>query len=215
MPLGGAHHARRQAERRLDEAREAVAMLATRITAGCEAEGLDFRARHEEGDATRLLAVAAAQQDVIVMPRGAWFDQAQVLAPGEAARRAAEIGLPGTLLATPGLAPPARLHFLHEGDAASTEALRRFLALGLFPEAPLEISVLDVVGGVELAEAARLMALAAGRSVGPLGPPLPAEDAPPPEGFAGATLAVIPARSIEGHGAWRALRDMAAPVFLA
>lgn len=207
VPLGAAHYAKRLVEKRMATAREGAAILAGHLQLVCEARGLAFAPRHEEGDALLLLERAAANHDVALLPRAAWFDQAQVLPAGMAEARARGIAVPGLLIVAPGFEPPQALHFLHEGDAASGEALKRLLAAGLFADRPLTITPLEVAGAsAALADA---MALAAARGWrARAGHPWLHPDQPVPgAGFSGPILAVIPARSGLGSAAWRSLRE--------
>jgi monovalent cation/proton antiporter MnhG/PhaG subunit len=214
FPLGGAFHAKRLVERRMAAAREASAALAHRLEASCDAVGLAFRTRHEEGDARALLARAAAHHHVTVLPRGAWFDQALVLPEGEAAARAARLALRGTLFASAGMQPPRALHMLHEGDAASGESLKHLLGLGVFAELPLTITPLDRPGAVEAAQEAVALARTHGRNA-KLGVPALHPDHPSPLAeFTGPVLAVLPVTSSSGALAWRSLREMSHPVLL-
>jgi hypothetical protein len=207
VPLGGAHYARRLVEKRMAAAREGAAALAGRLQLGCEGRGLGFSARHEEGDALQLLERAAAHHDVTLLPRGAWFDQALVLPAGMAEARARGIAVPGLLVLGADFAPPDELHFLHEGDAASGEALKRLLAAGTFAACPLRITALDVPGAAEALADAVALAASRGRRAR-AGYPLLHPDHPVPGGeFGGATLAVIPARPGGGSEAWRSLRE--------
>jgi monovalent cation/proton antiporter MnhG/PhaG subunit len=215
VPLGGAHYAKRLVERRLTAAREGAGALAARLQSECEARGLAFAARHEEGDALRLLERAAAHHDVTLLPRGAWFDQAQVLPPGMAEGRARAVAAPGLFIIAPGFQPPRALHFLHEGDAASGEALKRHLASGLFAEWPLTITALDVPGAALALADAVALASARGRQVR-AGHPMPHPDHPlPREPFGGPVLAVIPAHSATASAAWRSLREGPGSILLA
>lgn len=215
MPVGGAHFARRMVETRFAAAREAAASLATQMEAHCQGQGFHFRMRHEEGDAAALAVQAGAHHDITLMPRGAWFDQAQALEASDAARRSAKLALPGLLLVTPDFAMPGALHFLHEGDLASTEALKRFLGLGLLEHLPLTITGLDLPGAEAALEEAVALAAARERPVH-RGPALLHPDLPAPlPAFKGDVLAVIPQRSSSGREAWRSLREMDAPVLLA
>ncbi len=214
FPLGGAFHARRLVEQRMAAARQASASLVHRLEAGCGEMGLAFRTRHEEGDARALLVRAAAHHDLTVLPRGAWFDHAQVLPEGEAAARAARVNLRGTLFAVPGMDAPRAVHFLHEGDDASGEGLRHFLALGLFAAVPLTITPLDRPGAGEAAEEAVALARTHGREVRLGAPALPPHDSAPFAEFSGPVLAVLPAMPADASPAWRSLRAMPHPVLL-
>lgn len=215
VPLGGAHYAKRLVEKRMAAAREGAAALAGRLQAGCEARGLAFSARHEEGDALLLLERAAAHHDLTLLPRAAWFDQALVLPAGLAETRARGIGVPGLLILAAGFEVPGALHFLHEADAASGEALKRLLSAGTFAECPLAITALDVPGAAQmLADAVALAASRGWRAHA--GGALLHPDHPPPEAaFTGASLAVIAARSARGSTAWRSLREGPGSVLLA
>lgn len=215
VPLGGAHYAQRLVDKRLTSAREQAADLAARMEAACEAAELPAATRHEEGDALRLLLLASAYHDVTILPRGAWFDQAQVLDAGMAESRARSLALPGLLLATPALSEIRALHFLHEADEASGEALKRFLGLDIFGDLPLTISILDLPGAEALLADAVALAATRGRAVRPGRAKLDAEHPAPMEAFSGPTLAIIPARPAGGHAAWRSLRDMPHGLLLA
>jgi len=215
VPLGGAHYAKRLVEKRMAAAREGAAQLAARMAQFCEARGLAFTARHEEGDALALLERAAAHHDLTLLPRGAWFDQAQVLPTGMAEARARGIAVPGLLLLAPGFVPPAALHMLHEGDAASGLALRRFLATGACQWLPLTITALDRPGAAAALADAVAMASARGRMVR-AGHPLLHPDHPVPAGlFDPGELPIIPAHPAGGCAAWRSLREGEHSVLLA
>jgi len=215
MPVGGAHFGRRLVEARFATAREAAASLATQMETHCQTQGHHFRMRHEEGDATALLTHAATHHDLTVMPRGTWFDQGQALEAGYAAQRSDRVALPGLLLVAPGFAMPRALHFLHEGDLASSDALKRFLGLGFLAHLPLTITGLDLDGAEAALEEALALAAAREREVH-RGPALLHPDRPAPlAAFSGGALAVIPQRSSSGREAWRSLRTMEAPVLLA
>ena len=207
VPLGGAHYAKRLVEKRMASAREGAAALAGRLQAACEAQALAFSARHEEGDALRLLERTAAHHDLTLLPRAAWFDQAMVLPPGMAEARARGIAVPGLLIIGTDFEVPRALHFLHEGDAGSGEAMKRLLASGIFAGCPLLITALDVPGAEQML--ADALALAASRGwQARAGHALLHPDHPVPEtAFGGPTLAVIPARSTNASGAWRSLRQ--------
>jgi hypothetical protein len=215
VPLGGAHYAKRLVEKRMATAREGAAALATRLQAACEARALAFSARHEEGDALRLLERAAAHHDLTLLPRAAWFDQALVLPAGMAEARARGIAVTGLLIIGTGFATPRALHFLHEGDAASGEALKRLLAGGVFSDRPLTISALDIPGAAAAQADAVALASSRGWRAG-AGYPLLHPDHPVPAAdFGGQILAVIAAHSASGSEAWRSLRDGSHSVLLA
>lgn len=215
MPVGGAHFGRRLVEGRFAKAREAAASLATQMETFCQTKGYHFRMRHEEGDAGTLLGHAATHHDLTVLPRGTWFDHAQALEEGYAAQRSARVSLPGLLLAAPDFAMPGALHFLHEGDLASSEALKRFLGLSFLAHLPLTITGLDLDGADAALEEAVALAAARERPVH-RGPALLHPDRPAPlPAFTGGALAIIPARSSSGRTAWRSLREMEASVLLA
>ncbi len=215
MPVGGAHFARRLVEARFATAREAAASLATQMETHCQTQGYHFRMRHEEGDASALLAHAATHHDLTVLPRGTWFDQAQALDAGYAAQRSARVALPGLLLTAPDFSMPGALHFLHEGDLASSEALKRFLGLGFLVHLPLTITGLDLDGAEVALDEAVALAAARERPVH-RGPALLHPDRPVPlPAFTGGALAIIPERSSSGREAWRSLREMEASVLLA
>ena len=215
MPVGGAHFGRRLVEARFATAREAAASLATQMETFCQTQGYHFRMRHEEGDAGTLLGHAATHHDLTVLPRGTWFDHAQALEEGYAAQRSARVSLPGLLLAAPDLAMPGALHFLHEGDLASSEALKRFLGLSFLTHLPLTITGLDLDGAEAALDEAVALAAARERPVH-RGPVLLHPDRPVPlPAFTGGALAIIPARSSSGRMAWRSLREMEASVLLA
>jgi monovalent cation/proton antiporter MnhG/PhaG subunit len=215
VPLGGAHYARRLIETRLARAREQAGLLAQHAAAVAETAGLPATTRHEEGDALRLLLRAAAHHDVAILPRGAWFDQAQVLPEGMAEARARSLALPGLLLATPALAAIRQLHFLHEADEASGAALKRFLGLGVFARLPLTITILDLPGAPMMLAEAMALATSRGRMARAGYPSLHPDHPAPLEAFSGATLAVIPAESGSGRAAWRSLREMPHALLLA
>jgi len=215
VPLGGTYYARRLVEKRLAVAREQVGALAQQAEAACEAARLPATTRHEEGDALRLLLRAAAHHDVTILPRGAWFDQAQVLDEGMAEARARSLAQPGLLLATPALPTVQSLHFLHEADEASGEALKRFLALGVFARLPLTITTLDLPGAPAMLADAVALAAARGRLVRAGYPALHPDHPAPLPAFSGQALAVIPARSGSGRLAWRSLREMPHALLLA
>ncbi|MFL1463988.1 monovalent cation/H(+) antiporter subunit G [Roseococcus sp. DSY-14] len=214
VPLGGAHYARRLVEKRMATAREGTAALAGRLQAACEARALAFSVRHEEGDALQLLERAAAHHDLTLLPRAAWFDQALVLPAGMAEARARGIAVSGLLIIGADFKAPRELHLLHEGDAASGEALKRLLAAGTFTECPLTITALDVPGAAATLADAVALAASHGRRAR-AGHALLHPDHPVPQAaFGGATLAVIPARSASGSGAWRSLREGSQSVLL-
>ena len=215
VPLGAGHYARRLVEKRMAAAREGTALLAGRLQSACEAQGLAFSARQEEGDALQLLERAAATHDLTLLPRAAWFDQALVLPAGMAEFRARSIAVPGLLLLAADFEPPRELHFLHEGDAASDEALKRLLAAGTFADRPLRITTLDVPGAAEALADALALAAARGRQARAGLAPLPPGQPVPAAEFAGAILAVIPAVSASGSAAWRSLREGPGSLLLA
>lgn len=215
VPLGGAHHARRLVEKRMAKAREGAAALAGRLQAACESRGLAFAARPEEGDALQLLEHAAAQHELTLLPRSAWFDQALVLPPGMAEARARTIAVPGLLIIGADFEAPRELHFLHEGDAASMEALKRLTASGIFAGRPLTITLLDVPGAAATRQAAVALAVSRGWQARPGDALLPAGRPVPDAAFGGPTLAVIPALSASGCVAWRSLREGPRSVLLA
>lgn len=215
LPVGGAHYAKRLVEKRMTLAREGAAALATRLEHACEAASVPFATRHEEGDALALLERAAAHHDVTLLPRGAWFDQALVLPPGLAEARARGISVPGLLILAPGFRRPEELHLLHEGDAASGEALKRLLALGAFADVPLTITALDLPGAAEAVEDAVALALSRGRRARAGDAPLHPDHPVPAGVFAAPALAVIPAHSASGCTAWRSLREGPDSVLLA
>lgn len=215
VPLGGTHHARRLVEVRMAEAREGAAALATRLQSLCEAAGIASSLRHEEGDALRLLEQAAAQHDLTLLPRGAWFDQALVLPPGMAEARARGIAVPGLLILAPDFRAPTALHFLHEGDAASKAAVRRFLALGAFADRPLSLTPLDLPGAAEALAESVAEAQARGWRARAGEVPLDPDRPVPPEFLNPGTLAVIPAHSASASTAWRSLREGSGSVLLA
>ncbi len=214
VPLGGAFHARRLVERRMAQARESAALLAHALECDCDAAGLSFRTRHEEGDARLLLARAAAHHDLTLLPRDAWFDQALVLPEGEAAARAARLAIRGALIAVPGMAPPRALHFLHEGDPDSGESLKHLLGLGLFAALPLTVTPLDAPGAAEAAEEGVALARAHGWAATLGAPPLHPDHPAPLVEFSGAVLAVLPVRMAGASLAWRSLRGAPIPVLL-
>lgn len=215
VPMGGAHYARRLAEKRMAQAREQAAALALRAEEACEAVRVPAATRHEEGDAGPLLLRAAAHHDLTILPRGVWFDQAQVLDEGLAEQRARSLAAPGLLLATPALSAVRDLHFLHEADEASGMALKRFLALGVFADLPLTITPLDLPGAAEMLADAVALAAARGRVVRSGYPALHPDHPVRLDLFSGGTLAVIPAQSGSGRAAWRSLREMPHAVLLA
>jgi monovalent cation/proton antiporter MnhG/PhaG subunit len=215
VPLGGAHYAQRLVEKRLVRAREEAGALAQQVEDMAQAAMLPAVIRHEEGDALRLLLRAAAHHDLTVLPRGAWFDQAQVLEPGMAEARARSLAMPGLLLATPAVSALAAVHFLHEADEASGEALKRFLALDAFAHLPLTITALDLPGAPTLLADSVALATARGRRVRAGYPALHPDHPAPLAAFSGTTLAVIPARSGSGRLAWRSLREMPHALLLA
>lgn len=215
VPIGGAHFGRRLVEARLATAREAAASLATQMETFCQNKGYGFRMRHEEGDAATLLARAATHHDLTVLPRGTWFDQAQALDPAWVALVSSRLAVPGLLLAAPDMPRPGALHFLHEGDLASSEALKRFLGLALLPHLPLTITALDLPGAEAALDEAVALAAAHDRDVH-RGATLLHPDRPVPlAAFTGGALAIIPDRSSSGRAAWRSLREMDASVLLA
>ncbi len=215
VPLGGSHYAQRLVEKRLARAREQAGMLAQNVQAMVEAARLPASTHHEEGDALRILLRAAAHHDVTILPRGAWFDQAQVLDEGMAETRARSLALPGLLLTTPALSALREVHFLHETDESSGEALKRFLGLDVFANLPLTISVLDLPGAPTVLADAVALAAARGRRVRAGYPSLHPDHPAPLGAFIGGTLAVIPARSPSERLAWRSLREMSHPLLLA
>jgi monovalent cation/proton antiporter MnhG/PhaG subunit len=213
VPIGGLHWAKRLAAHRLAAARAAAATLAAEMEAECRALGLPCRLRHEEGDATAVLALAAAHHDVTVLADGAWFDQGQALAPEEAARRLARLSLGPQLLL--GAAVPAirRVLVLQDGSAEAGAAFARFLALGVASEARLTVAALDLPG----AEAARAEALALAEAHGREAEALPGllhPDHPPALPGERPDLLVLH-RASDERSARRALRAEAAAVMLA
>jgi len=213
VPVGGLHWAKRLSAHRLAAARAGAAALAAEMEEECRALGLPCRLRHEEGDATALLALAAAHHDVTVLAAGAWFDQGQALAPEEAARRVARLSLGAHLLVNGAVAAPRRVVSLQDGSPAAGAAFARFLALGLVPEARIVVAALDLPG----AEAARTEALALAEAHGRAAEALPGllhPDHPPAPAGERADLLVLH-RSADERGARRALRAEAAAVMLA
>ncbi len=215
VPLGGVHYAKRLVEKRMAAAREGAGALMSRFQAACEARGMAFAARHEEGDALTLLERAAAHHDLTLLPRAAWFDQGLVLPPGLAEARARDIAVPGLLIVGPGFRVPRELHFLHEGDAASGEALKRLLAAGAFAGCPLAIMALDVPGAAQAQADAVALATSRGRRARAVRTLLPPDQPLPEAAFSGPALAVIAARSATAPAAWRSLREGPASVLLA
>jgi monovalent cation/proton antiporter MnhG/PhaG subunit len=215
VPRGGARHAKRLVEKRMAEAREGAAALAAELASACESQGLAFTAQHEEGDALHLLEQAASRHDLVLLPRGAWFDQALVLPAGLAEARARGIAIPGLLVLAPGFQAPEALHMLHEGDAASGLAFRRFLGLGVFTGRPLVISALARPGAADAVAQAVTLAAAQRWQVRAGETALPPDEPVPPDAFSGATLGIIPAHSAIGCTAWHSLREGPMSVLLA
>lgn len=215
VPLGGSHYAKRLVEKRMATARDGAAELSARLQSACEARDLEFSVRHEEGDALLLLEHAAADHDVTILPRGAWFDQAQVLQPGQAEARARAIAAPGLLIIGDDFETPRQLHFLHEGDAASGEALKRLLAACHFDDLPLTISALDLPGAAGTLADAVALASARGRQTGTGHRLLNPDQAVPAASFGGPVLGVISAHSAAVSVPWRRLREGIGSVLLA
>ncbi|WP_204623676.1 monovalent cation/H(+) antiporter subunit G [Crenalkalicoccus roseus] len=205
VPFGGAYWTPQLAEHRIAAAREAAGQLAATLQEECAALGIPWRIRHEEGDADRLLAQAAARHDLVILGRALWLAQAEATGTEPA------FAAPGMLLALPGMAPPGRVLFLHEGDGASAEALARFLDLGLAAGARLVLAAPALPGAeAALAEAVALAA-ARGRAAEALPTPIGAE----PPSSAAFDLVVLPARAGRARAVHLALLRGPAPVLLA
>ena len=213
VPIGGLHWAKRLADHRLAAARAAAATLAAELEEECRALGLACRLRHEEGDATALVALAAAHHDLTVLPAGAWFDQGQALSPEEATRRLRRLSLgPHMLLGAP-IASARRVMVLQDGTPEAGAAFARFLTLGIAAEAAITIAALDQPGAAEAREEALALAAAHGRDATAL-PGLLHPDHPPAlPGDRPDLLVLHPTR--DERGARRALRGAAPAVLLA
>lgn len=220
VPLGGGHWAQRLAETRLAAARGRAGRLAAAAEAACREAGGTWRLRHEEGDAAELLRAAAAYHDLVIAPRGGWFDHGHALSPAGAAARLAGSGV--RPLEEPVPAPVSRVLFLHEGGEAAAAALRRFLALGIEPQAALQIAALDRPEAVEALDEAVVLASAHGRQATTLQAPLH-PDAPADWSALGGVpgLVVLDGAQREGRlarvlerAARRSLRCGPAPVLL-
>jgi monovalent cation/proton antiporter MnhG/PhaG subunit len=213
VPLGGMHWARRLAEHRMGAARAAAAALAAELEEECRALGLAFRTRHEEGDASALLAAAAARHDIAVLPRRCWFDQGQVLPPEAAARKAAGLACGPMLVVDPGFQAPRRVLVIEDGRPASGAALSRFLALGLAPDAQVTLAALDLPAAASALAEAEAQLLAHGRRANVL-PALLHPDHPP-ELPGGAPELLVAAHSRSPRGAMKALCERARATLLA
>jgi hypothetical protein len=110
---------------------------------------------------------------------------------------------------------PEALHMLHEGNAASGLAFRRFLGLGVFTGRPVIISALARPGAADAVAQAMTLAAAQQWEVRAGDIALPPDDPVPPDALSGRTLGIIPAHSAIGCTARHSLREVPMSVLLA
>ncbi|MCL6503967.1 MAG: universal stress protein [Pirellulales bacterium] len=157
VPLGAGEAARELREHRLEVTRRSIEEDVVEFRRACGEAGLPFEVLQEVGDPFDTFIDLARYHDLMVFGLRGIFEYDVVPDPPDTLARLVQSGVRPLLAVSDVYRPIRRVLICYSGSMESAKTMKRFVQLGLWPEAELRIVTFDRPAG----EAQELLAQAA------------------------------------------------------
>lgn len=140
VPLGAGKYAQDLREHRVEQSRQLDADATAKIEDACTKAGVPVRRIREDGSALDTLMAAWRYHDLCILGARGWFQYDVFPQPHEYLLKLIASGVRPLLAISHQFQPVRRALIAYNGSLQSAKAMKRFVQIGLWPDATLQIA---------------------------------------------------------------------------